>query len=268
MTRSRGTVSIVGTGQIGTMLGLALSASGAGPVLFDSVQRTALESLARGAGSRVADSLDEALAADTVVLAMPVSEILRTLAAHRGDFREGSLVIDTGSAKAAVVEAMRALPAGVHAMGGHPLAGTERPGPDGADMAQLSGATFALCPVRDDPEALTRAQAFAASLGARSLVIDAVEHDRAIARTSGLPHLVAFALMRAALATRTDLAAGGFRGAVRLARSDPRMVASFLSANSGEVRSALSELGAELAALGELLDDEAALASALARARS
>lgn len=268
MSGPAGTISIVGAGQVGTMLGLALSAAGYAPLLFDRDPAVAQRSFARGAGARVAASLEEALACETVVLALPVSAIVATVRSHVGDFRAGGLVIDTGSAKAHVVEAMRRLPGGVHAIGGHPLAGTERAGPDGADLAQLEGAPFVLCPVRDDPEALGRARALVERVGARAVVMEAAEHDAAVARTSALPHLLAFALASATRGARLELASSGYRGAVRLAQSDPGMVASFVAANAPEVRTALAELGTALGGLGDLVDDESALAAALAEARS
>lgn len=264
-----GRIAIVGTGQAGTMLGLALRASGAATelVLHDRDAATAARSLARGAGDRVCARVQEAFGADVLVLALPVSAVVAFLERHGAEIQPGTLVLDTGSAKARVVEAMRrTLDPTVRAVGGHPLAGTERPGPDGADPAALRGATFALCPVRDDPRALELARALAVAAGTRPLVIGAEEHDRIVARTSGLPHLLAYALVHATRPLGDDLdalAASGYQGATRLARSDPRMVAAFLSANAAETRAAAAELGAALDALVERLDDEDALTRAL-----
>ena len=270
MSAPFGTVAIVGAGQAGTMLGLALRASGGAReiTVFDRDPGTARRSLARGAAHRVTQQLD--LGADVVVLALPVSAIVDVLARHAAELRPGSLVIDTGTAKARVVAAMRELPGGIHAIGGHPLAGTERRGPEGADPAALSGAAFALCPVRDDPEALRLAERLVRALGARPLVIAAEDHDRIVARTSALPHLLAFALAQCASRAGdvAPLAASGFAGATRLARSDPRMVASFLAANAEETRSAVSDLRGALDDLVACLDDEGALAAKLAEIAS
>lgn len=266
-----GTVAIVGAGQVGTMLGLALRASGAAAQIsvFDRDADRAARCVARGAAHRATSRLE--LAANVVILAIPVSAIVELLASHGAGLGAGTLVIDTGSAKRAVVAAMAALPSGVHAIGGHPLAGTERPGPDGADPGALRGATFALCPVRDDPEALRRARDLVIALGARPLVIDADSHDRIVARTSGLPHLLAFALARATAPLAAEvqsLAASGYRGATRLSHSDPRMVAAFLAANAAETRQAVSELRRCLDELVACLDDESALEAMLSEARS
>lgn len=263
-----GSVAIVGTGQTGTALGLALKAAGTAReiVLHDRVPDVARRSLALGAGDRIAGRIEEALAAESVVLAAPVSAILAIVTEHGPTLRNGTLLLDTGSAKRAIVEAMqRSVRPGIHAIGGHPVAGTERPGPEGADAQALQGATFALCPVRDDPEALRRARSLVAAVGAEPLVLDAAEHDRVIARTIGLPHLLAFAL-RATAGADHPLAGPGLRGATRLARSDPAMVAAFLAADPTDTREAVAELRAVLDRLLASLDDEDALAAALADA--
>ncbi len=267
-----GSVAIIGAGQTGTALGVALARSGAVReiTLYDRDPEIAGRSGALGAGHRTVDRIEDALRADTVILAVPVSAIVAIVEAHGGALRPGTLLLDTGSAKHVIVDAMRrSVDPAVHAIGGHPVAGTERPGPEGADAATLRGATFALCPVRDDPEALRRARLLASAIGAVPVVLSAEDHDRAVARTIGLPHLLAFALeaaVRAADGPIAALAGPGLRGATRLARSDARMVAALLAANAAETRGAVAELRAALDVLVACLDDEAALASALAEA--
>jgi prephenate dehydrogenase len=269
---SFGRVGIVGAGQVGTALGMALRAARAATevLVHDRDPRVAARSVERGGADRACAAIGQVLGADVLVLALPVSAIVEVLERHGRDVPRGTLVLDTGSAKAVVVAAMRrTLDPGVRAVGGHPLAGTERPGPDGADPGALRGAAFALCPVRDDERAMDLARALVEAVGARPLVIDAERHDRVVARTSGLPHLLAFALARVTAPLRDEtaaLAASGYRGATRLARSDPRMVAAFLAANAAETRAAVSELRASLDGLVARLDDERALAVALADA--
>lgn len=270
--RTLGSVAIIGAGQTGTALGIALARSGAAGeiVLHDRDPEIAERSRSLGAGVRTIERLEDAVRAEMVILAVPVSAIVAIVEAHGRALRRGTLLIDTGSAKRAVVDAMRrSVDRGVHAIGGHPVAGTERPGPEGADAAALAGATFALCPVREDPEALRRARLLVRAVGAEAVVMDAEVHDRAIARTIGLPHLLSFALaaaVRTADGTVGALAGPGLRGATRLARSDPRMVAALLATNAAETRDALTGLHAALDALVASLDDEEALAAALAKA--
>jgi len=168
----------------------------------------------------------------------------------------------------------RALGHDVHAIGGHPMAGTERPGPDGADVELLRDAPFALTPVREDPVALEAGRTLALAVGARPLVVAADVHDRTVALTSHLPHLLAFALASAAgraagsSSFEPALASTGYRGATRLAGSDPGMVAGFLAANApgvaGAAASFRDELDRLLAAMEEGADP---LSAALAGAR-
>lgn len=268
-------MAIVGAGQVGTMLGLALRSANACPevALLDQDPQAAAASLGQGAGDRLLRSAEEALAFDVVVVALPVPEIVRFVAVWGLRIREGSLLLDTGSAKRAVVESMRrAVPPSVHAVGGHPIAGTERPGPAGADPSLLKGAPFVLTPVREDAEGLHQARALAEAVGAVPFEMDARAHDRVVARTSHLPHLVAFALARVAEGVASPevvrtLASSGLAGATRLAASDPVMVGGFLSANAEEVRAAARELAEALEGLVRSADIGAeAAAGALARA--
>jgi prephenate dehydrogenase len=267
-----GRVAIVGAGQVGTLLGMALMANrrAAGVeaiTLFDHDPATAAESLARGAGDAAGVEVSDAFGADVVVLAVPVPEIVTLVDRFGPMTRPGALVIDTGSAKRAVVEAMlRSIPPHAHAIGGHPMVGTERPGPAGADPDRLAGATFVLSAVRPDDEGLARARAFVEAVGGRALLMDAEAHDRAVAFTSHLPHLLAFALAGSAEAAAGGggielgaLVSTGFLGATRLAESDPGTTAGFLGANAEEVTAAASRFRDRFDAMVSALADPASL---------
>jgi len=265
-----GRVAIVGCGQVGTMLGLGLREAASEVVLADRDDSTAEAGVSRGAGDRVVE-VEEALEADAVVLAVPVPEIVGLVERLGPKLRAGSLLIDTGSAKGVVVGAMRAhVPIEVHAIGGHPMAGTERPGAEGARPDLLKAAPFALTPVREDPEALARGRALAEAAGAVPVVIQADLHDRVVAVTSHVPHLLAVAVAIAARGLPPevvrDLAASGFAGVTRLAESDPEMVAGFLSSNAAEVREALRELRTSIERAEAALEDIEALKAIFADA--
>jgi prephenate dehydrogenase len=264
------------------MLGMALSWAGARAgveevFLLDSDPVALAASLERGAG-RALTEMKDVLSADTIILAIPVGEIVQWLHTFGPSVGPGTLVMDTGSAKNGVVETMRrTVPDHAHALGGHPIAGTELPGPVAADPRRLEGATFVLCPVRSDAVAVQRGQHIAKAVGARPFEMEADEHDRVIARTSHLPHLAACALATVAGALVEDggdgprlLASTGFAGATRLAAGDPTMISSFLHANAREVRAALADLASELALLGRALEDAdpATLEEALAAGRA
>ncbi len=272
-----GSVGVVGAGQIGTSLGMALKRSappGLGEVLaFDIDLERSAQATRMGGADRALGAPEQILGVDTIVLAIPVSAIVGWLRTWGGAVRPGSLVVDTGSAKLVVVEAMRAhLDRGVRAVGGHPLCGTERNGPQAAAPEMLDGAPFALTPVREDAAALELGLALVRAVGSVPVVVAAEKHDEILAATSHLPHLVATALLdlvpedQAERALWRVLVGPGFRGATRLAGSDPAMVAGFLSANAGPTRSALQGLLARLDDLDSALTSESALAVHLARA--
>ncbi|MGH7608379.1 MAG: prephenate dehydrogenase [Candidatus Dormibacteria bacterium] len=269
-----GRVSIVGAGQIGTTIGRALGRAeprwGVETVeLYDRDPDVVRRALRQGGADRAGPGLAPALDADVVVLAIPVDEILAWLEDNAQGLRPGTLLVDTGSAKREVVRAMaRWVAPEVLAIGGHPVAGNESSGPEAADPELLQGAVFALTPVRRDPLAELRARELVEALGARPLVVDASRHDRVMARTSHLPHLLAAALVGVASrlleeqGPARELVGPGFRGATRLAASDPGLVASFLCANIAELSQALRELGQELDRLGQALGAGSAVVEA------
>jgi cyclohexadieny/prephenate dehydrogenase len=270
-----GRVAVIGAGQIGTALGTALRRAGEGAgveevALFDRDVSAARASLRRGGGDRVLARREDALEADTVILAVPVPAIVQLIEQLGPGLPDGAVLIDTGSAKRVVVEAMkRSVPESVHALGGHPMAGTEEPGPAGARPEALQDATFVLTPVRPDPHALERGRALARAVGARPFEIDAATHDRVVARTSHVPHVMAFALAAMDLGAGDDvthaLTSTGYLGATRLANSDPDMVAGFLWANAFEVRAALTELIDGLNRTKATLDQDPVVLSNLLR---
>lgn len=193
---------------------------------------------------------------DLIVLALPVETTARLLAAWpRPDSVRGPLLLDTCSVKAPVLAAAAGL---ARFVGGHPMAGRERGGIDHADRHLLTDRTFALCPSDDtSPAALRRARALVTELGARPLVLDAADHDRATAWTSHVPHVLAHALLAGTASgapTRPRgmpwaLAAGSFRDATRVAAASPSAWDEILRGNAAEVERALGELSERIDAV-------------------
>ncbi len=265
-----GRVAIVGAGQIGTTIGQALMVAdpscGVDEIgLFDREPQTAAASLALGGGDRILATPDLVLRADTIILAVPVGGIVHWVGEWGRRLRPGCLLLDTGSSKGMVVAAMReGISASVAAVGGHPICGAESPGPAAASRAMLAGARFVLSPVRSDPAAMGRAARLVECLGAVPVSMEAALHDRIVARSSHLPHLLAGALAQLCSRARDDgadvslLLGPGFLGATRLAVAEPEMVASFVVANASPVAAALRELGAELLRLGDMVSGDPA----------
>jgi len=176
--------------------------------------------------------------ADLVVLATPVRTIvsqLRKLARH---FPAGCTVMDLGSTKAAILEAMADLPAGVEPLGAHPMCGKETSGAGEAEPDLYRGCTFILCPLsRTSDATLAFGQEMVEAIGATPLVLDGERQDRLAATLSHLPYLLACALVQTADATTSDdpaaweIVAGGFRDTSRVAGSDVHMMLDILTTN-------------------------------------
>ena len=236
-------VAIVGLGQIGGSIGLALGAAGGWTrVGFDRRASAARAAAARGAVDEIAPTLAAACrGAQLAVLAVPVDALGRVIASASRHLPARAVLIDTGGARMALDPALRRAAVRVQAVGGHPIAGNERHGLAGADAALFRGATFVLIPCgRGVP---TLARELVRDLGARPQVMRASHHDRALARTSHLPWLISRGLSRlGARAARARLAGPGFASMTRLAASDPRVAAATASANLRQVRGAWRQL--------------------------
>jgi prephenate dehydrogenase len=199
------------------------------------------------------------------------AEVLEAIAPALGSAR---LVTDVGSTKLDIVAAAeRLLPDAGRFCGGHPMAGTERSGPEAADASLFRGRLVLLTPgARTSADARSACAAMWSATGARTLELSAAAHDRAVAWVSHLPHAVAFALAAAVAGVADDVAGlsgGGFADTTRIAASDPVMWRDVFLANRAPLLDALDELGRELAALRGAVDagDAAAIERLVERAR-
>ena len=242
------TVSIVGVGLIGGSFGLALKKAGfEGEILGVSRPSTIDGALTRGAIDRGA-SLEEGLAqSDLVFLAQPILRILDQLPEVARLAREGSLVTDAGSTKAAVVDRAREAfrDSGARFLGGHPMAGKEGRGVAIAEADLFRGAVWALTPDSAAPSELeTEFRSWIERIGARALDLSPEEHDRVTALTSHAPQIVSSALAAAVGEgigdpARLELAGGGLRDMTRLAGSSYEIWKGILLTNPENIREAL-----------------------------
>jgi monofunctional chorismate mutase len=254
--RVKHTIAIIGLGQIGGSLGLALGrAGGWRRIGYDRSARVRKTALEVRAVDEAATSLSAACAtADVVMVATPVDTLPGLVARAARAMRRGAVLMDTGSARAGVTDALvAAARAGVRAVGGHPIAGSEGRGIAAARGDLFVGAPFVLMPVTGRVPPLART--LVKDLGARALVVSPSAHDAALARTSHLPYVLACALAGVGGdAARRHLAGPGYRSMTRLAASDPRVAGAFVRANARQVRAAWRTLRADverrLAALG------------------
>ncbi|MEL6306897.1 MAG: prephenate dehydrogenase/arogenate dehydrogenase family protein [Chloroflexota bacterium] len=199
--------------------------------------------------------------ADTVVLAAPVRVITEILTLRIGTYlRSNTLLIDIGSTKYDICEAMGRLPVGVGAMGGHPMAGKESSGIQSADPHIYKGRPFVLCKTRrTTPATRDRALLFVEAIGAEPIEMEAERHDRIVAGISHLPYLLSASMVATvAKEAQSDeafwqLAAGGFRDMSRLAASDIKMMGDILSTNTRAVATLLAMFRVQLAQLETML---------------
>jgi prephenate dehydrogenase len=272
------TVCIVGLGLMGGSLALAWRATGwPAHVIAVNRSRPALEAaLAAGAIEAGTTDLAEGVgAADVVVLATPVRTILQLLPEVGRLTRPGTLIMDLGSSKQQICTALAALDEHLQVIGAHPLCGKETAGFGAADAGLYRDRPFVLCPLpRTSPASVMLAERLALAAGARTLIADPLEHDRAVAAISHLPYTLAAALTRS-VALRGDalawsLAASGFRDTSRLAAADVDMMLDILLTNRVAVLDWIDAFVHDLAGLREALvtEDEDGLRARLADAQA
>lgn len=269
-----GRVGLIGCGHIGGSLALALKQVGmVREIVAADVSAAALER-ARALGicdETAPTDEDAARGADLVVLAAPVRAIPGIATRIAGVLRDGAIVTDVGSTKLAIVKACeQALEGRGHFVGGHPMAGTEKSGPESADPLLFEGRRVFLTPTpRTDGAALATVAGLWEAIGARIVQVDAAEHDRILAAVSHLPHVAAYALAAAAAAQGVERLAGfagtSFEHSTRVAATAPGIwidifldnreallpLVDALAARVGQLRQAIA--AGDAAEIGRLL---------------
>ncbi|MGZ4428245.1 MAG: prephenate dehydrogenase [Nocardioidaceae bacterium] len=264
--RLDGPVLVVGAGLLGTSIGLALRAAGVEVALADVSEENLR--IATGLGAGTPDDVDPQL----VVVAVPPDHLAEEIALA---LRETDAVVtDVGSVKAAPLRAVSAQvdeAALRRYVGSHPMAGSERSGPFAASAALFDGRPWAVTPHEHaDPDAVALVTALAEVCGATPVVFTPAEHDRAVARTSHLPHLLA-ALVAGRLtdAPREHLALSGqgVRDVTRIAAGDPALWQQIIAANTEALTVLLQDVRGDIDVLLAALagDDRAGVAALLDR---
>lgn len=237
-------LAIVGTGLIGASVGLAAKRAGTREVAgFDADPASVETARARGAIDRVAPSVEDAVRdAELVVVAVPVTQLAAQVAAVL-DAPGDAVVTDVGSTKGAVAEHRSP-----RFVGGHPVCGSHARGAEHASAELFEGATWFLTPRAETaPHAYQRVHALVSELGAIPLAIDAGAHDRLVALTSHLPHVLANVLVNQAGATNVEgheplaSAGGSLRDMTRVAGANPRIWVDIFLENADAVRESLAE---------------------------
>jgi cyclohexadieny/prephenate dehydrogenase len=254
-------VAILGIGLIGSSLARAIKRHGlAGEiVIYDNNPDHAAKALSLGVTDRVAADPAEAVSgADLVVFAVPIGANEELAAAVEKHYLPGAIVSDVGSVKLAVIRDLGPhIPAGVHLVPAHPVAGTENSGP-AAGFAELFEGRWCIItpPPGTDQAAIDTVAALWHAVGSDVEVMDPGHHDRVLAITSHLPHLIAYTIVGTATDLESTLqqevikfSASGFRDFTRIAASDPVMWRDVFLNNREAVLDVLQRFTEDLTAL-------------------
>jgi len=256
-------VAVIGIGLLGSSIAHAARAYNAAASLSlwdvsDEV-RSRAERVVPGTTEATLDAaVDDA---DCIVLCTPVGALSEVTQALSGLLSDGAILTDVGSVKAKAASDMAAhCPSGVHLIPGHPIAGTEKSGPESGFASLFQDAWHILTPHRDGDSAyhaaVEKLTLFWSTLGARVETMDPLRHDRVLAITSHLPHLIAYNIVSTAYDMESveqgevvKYSAGGFRDFTRIAASDPTMWRDVFLTNKDAVLETLGRFSEDLAAL-------------------
>ena len=260
-------LALIGVGLIGSSIARAARAQRAAHSIVATARSAATRR--RVAELGLADQVMETNAAavegaDLVIVAIPVGACGAVAADIGPHLAPGAILSDVGSVKGAVLRDMSPhLPAGTHFVPAHPVAGTERSGPD-AGFAELFVNRWCILtpPPNADPTAVERLASFWRLLGANVETMSAEHHDLVLGITSHLPHLIAYTIVGTAdelgQVTRSEVlqfSAGGFRDFTRIAASDPTMWRDVFLANKDAVLEMLGRFNEDLSRLTHAIRD-------------
>ncbi len=186
--------------------------------------------------------------ADVIVVCTPVDRIAQDVIAAGQVRPDCPLITDAGSTKLTLVETIDdSSPRSLRFVGAHPIAGSEQSGVAHARPNLFLDRTCVLTPTERTPlAALERAREFWTAVGCRLIEMSPAEHDRALARTSHLPHVVASVLAAGVPPEWLPLAAGAFRDGTRVAAADPDLWSAILLQNRSELAGSVRDLVADL----------------------
>ncbi|HET6389639.1 prephenate/arogenate dehydrogenase family protein [Hyphomicrobium sp.] len=254
-------VALIGIGLIGSSISHAARRAGLAGDIVGSAPPPEMRARAEELGlvsKAYADPVEAAKGADLVVLCTPVGafqEIAQAIGPH---LEPGSILTDVGSVKAAAIQDIAPhVPAGVHFIAGHPIAGTEQSGPDAGFAELFDGRWCILTPGEGaDPSALAKLSEFWRKLGSNVEIMTPEHHDMVLAITSHVPHLIAYNIVNTAshLERVTDsevikFSAAGFRDFTRIAASDPIMWRDVFLNNKDAVLEMLGRFAEDLTTL-------------------
>ncbi|MGB3416060.1 MAG: prephenate/arogenate dehydrogenase family protein [Mesorhizobium sp.] len=254
-------IALIGIGLIGSSLARVIAREKlAGHV---AISTRSADTLARaeelGLGdSYTTDAKEAVLDADLVIVSVPVGASGAVAEEIAPALKKGAILTDVGSTKASVIAQMQPhVPDGVHFIPGHPLAGTEKSGPDAGFAELFKNRWCIFTPLPDtDPTALEKLSEFWRRCGANIDTMDPAHHDMTLAIVSHLPHIIAYNIVGTAddlqTVTKSEVikySASGFRDFTRLAASDPTMWRDVCLHNKDAILEMLARFSEDLASL-------------------
>src|SRR6478609_557167 len=249
----RGPVEVVGAGLLGTSVALACRRAGLEVLLTDISADHVRTASALGAGRPRA----EGDAPQLVVVAVPPDHLGEAIAHALRD--SDAVVTDVGSVKTGPLAAVAGEPGVGRYVGGHPMAGSERSGPLAATADLFEGRPWAIAPHPDaDPDAVSLVEQLAQLCAAVVVRLTPEDHDRAVARTSHVPHLLASLVAGRLVDAPADylkLSGQGVRDVTRIAAGSPELYGQIVAANSTAVVELLAEVRVGLDAMITALTD-------------
>jgi cyclohexadieny/prephenate dehydrogenase len=254
-------MALIGLGLIGSSIAWAAKKQGLVGTIVGTARTPATRKAAKRLGfidEAVASAAEAVKGADLVIICTPVGTykaIAEEIAPH---LAPGAILSDVGSVKQTVVRDVGPfVPEGVHFVPGHPVAGTEHSGPESGFAELFQGRWTILTPLpHGDAKAVAKLRKFWERIGSKVDIMDAAHHDKVLAITSHLPHLIAYTIVGTATDLETHLkgevikfAASGFRDFTRIAASDPVMWRDIFLNNKEAVLEMIGRLSEDLAAM-------------------
>jgi cyclohexadieny/prephenate dehydrogenase len=254
-------VALIGIGLIGSSLSHAMRRAGLARHIAGHArsERTRAKALELGLVHSIhADPASVVRDADLVIICSPIGTYAEIGAAIRDHLKPGAILSDVGSVKQAVIRDLGPnVPDGVHFVPGHPIAGTEHSGPESGFATLFDGRWCILTPPPGTDAAATEKMIrFWRACGSQVEVMEAGHHDKTLAITSHLPHLIAYTIVGTVAdledATQSEVikfSASGFRDFTRIAASDPVMWRDVFLNNRDAVLEMLGRFAEDLSAL-------------------
>jgi cyclohexadieny/prephenate dehydrogenase len=251
------TITVIGLGLIGSSVIRAAQSQGLAKQIIAYDRDQAVRDCAKriGLGDRVTDTLEEAVAdADLVLMAVPVGAMASVAEAIAPALKQGAVIADTGSTKTSVIRDVAPhLPDHCQFLPSHPIAGTEYSGPESGFATLFKDRYWIIIPDGVGDEAVSAFRQFLEGMGAIVEAMSAEYHDRVLAITSHVPHLIAYTIVGTAFdfeqQIRNDVirfSASGFRDFTRIAASDPVMWRDVFINNADAVLEMLGRFNEDL----------------------